>query len=587
MAQVTRAIDPVTTEIIRNFFISCAQDMNATLIRSAYTPIIYEGKDCSVALLDENGEVLGQSSGLPLFLGNLEICVKLTMQMFGRQVFEQGDVYYMNDPYMQGTHLNDATIFAPIFWNERLVGFAATRAHWLDVGAKDPGGPMDSTTIYQEGFRFGPTKICSRYAMREDIVDILRRNGRFGYSLVGDMNAQIAACRKGEERFQAIIDRFGLETIWAARDEIFRQSGQLDRETIACIPDGTYTAEGFLDNDGIGTEPVMVRVRVGVSGDQMTINLAGSSSAMAGPVNCGIAQTISAARVAYKLLINPDRPVDGGTFPTLTVAAPEGTVFYAQEPAACQWYFTPLGLLIDLIVKALSPALPEKVAGAHYGDSMVIYLAGLDPRKGNTAFLSVEANPGGWGAFTSGDGQDGLINNVNGGFKDMPVEVFESKYPVQIRRYGFRPDSGGAGKFRGGCGLYREYHLEADCGLYLWFERSKTPAWGLFGGRDAVGPENSIDGKSSGKTLKPLKANNIPLKAGDVITIHTGGGGGFGHPWERDIESVRRDVLDGYVTREGAERDYGVVFIADGLEVDSEKTRYCRAKLSSSEYPTR
>jgi N-methylhydantoinase B len=583
MAQVTRAIDPITSEIIRNFFISCAQDMNATLIRSAYTPIIYEGKDCSVALLDENGEVLGQSSGLPLFLGNLEICVKLTMQIFGRQVFEPGDVYYMNDPYMQGTHLNDATIFAPIFWNERLVGFAATRAHWLDVGAKDPGGPMDSVNIYQEGFRFGPTKICSRYTMREDIVDILRRNGRFGYSLVGDMNAQIAACRKGEERFQAIIDRFGLETIWAARDEIFRQSGQLDREAIAAIPDGTYTAEGFLDNDGVGTEPVMVRVRVDVLDDQMTIDLAGSSPATIGPVNCGIAQTISAARVAYKLLINPERPVDGGTFPTLTVTAPEGTLFYAQEPAACQWYFTPLGLLIDLIVKALSSAMPEKVAGAHYGDSMVIYLAGLDPRKGNTPFLSVEANPGGWGAFSTGDGQDGLINNVNGGFKDMPVEVFESKYPVQIRRYGFRPDSGGAGKFRGGCGLYREYHLEADCGLYLWFERSKTPAWGLFGGQSATGPENIIDAKSSGKILTPLKANNIALKAGDVVTIHTGGGGGFGHPWERDPELVRHDVLNGYVTREGAERDYGVVFTDHRLEVDIEKTRHRRAELAGSE----
>ena len=585
----TRVMDPVTTEIIRNFFISCAEDMNATLIRSAYTPIIYEGKDCSVALLDENGEVLGQSSGLPLFLGNLEICVKLTMEMFGKQVFEPGDVFYMNDPYMQGTHLNDATIFAPIFWSERLVGFAATRAHWLDVGAKDPGGPMDSVNIYQEGFRFGPTRICSRYAMREDIVDILRRNGRFGYSLVGDMNAQIAACRKGEERFRAIIDRFGLETIWAARDEIFRQSALLDREAIEAIPNGTYTAEGCLDNDGIGTEPVVVKVRVDVSGDQMMIDLVGSSPATTGPVNCGIAQTISAARVAYKLLINPDRPVDGGTFPTLTVTAPERSMFYAQEPAACQWYFTPLGLLIDLIVKALSPALPQKAAGAHYGDSMVIYLAGLDPRKGNIPFLSVEANPGGWGAFATGDGQDGLINNVNGGFKDMPVEVFESKYPVQIRRYGFRSDSGGPGKFRGGCGLYREYHLEADCGLYLWFERSKTPAWGLFGGRDAIGPENVIDTVAprfiegnSLKMLRPLKANNIALKAGDTVTINTGGGGGFGNPWERDIELVRRDVLDGYVTREAAERDYGVAFTADGLEVDIEATRRRRARLSSS-----
>jgi N-methylhydantoinase B len=577
MAQVDTQIDPVTTEIVRNLFLSCAEDMNATMIRSAYTPIIYEGKDCSVALLDHDGEVLGQSSGLPIFLGNLEVCVKLTTEMFGQDIYEPGDVFYMNDPYMQGTHMNDATIFAPIFWRDELVGFSATRAHWLDVGAKDPGGPMDSVEVYQEGFRWGPTKIYSRYQIREDVVDLLRRNGRFGYSLIGDMNAQVAACRTGEERFRAIIDRVGLETIRAARAEIFRQSEQLDREAIAAVADGTYTAEGCLDNDGLGDDPVWVRVRVEIAGEDATIDLTGSSEATAGPVNCGLAQTISACRVAYKLLINPDRPVDGGTFPTLEVVAPEGTMFHAQEPSPCQWYFTPLGLLIDLIVEALAPALPDEAAGAHYGDSMVVYLAGVDPRKGNIPFLSVEANAGGWGAFEGGDGQDGLINNVNGGFKDMPVEVFESKYPVRIGRYGFRKDSGGPGRFRGGCGLYREYRLEADCGVYLWFERSETPAWGLFGGRDAVGPDVVVKGSRDETGM--LKANNMRCKTGDVVTINTGGGGGFGNPWERDPESVLRDVLDGYVTRKGAERDYGVV-LTEELGIDKTATDSRRKEMT-------
>ena len=394
MAEAAKQTDPVTTEIIRNLFISCAQDMNATMIRSAYTPIIYEGKDCSVALLDENGDVLGQSSGLPIFLGNLEVCVKLAIEEFGREIFEPGDVFYMNDPYMQGTHLNDATIFSPIFYDEELVGFSATRAHWLDVGAKDPGTPMDSTEIYQEGFRWGPTKIYFRYEQREDVVDLLRRNGRFGYSLVGDMNSQVSACFTGEERFKTIVDRFGMDAIRAARQEIFRQSAQLDREAVAALPDGTYEAEGCLDNDGVGDEPVWVRVRVDVSDDEMTIDLEGTSEAASGPVNCGEAQTISAARVAYKLLINPDRPVDGGTFPTLTVRVPKGSILAAEEPSPCGWYFTPLGLLIDLIVKALSPVMPEEVAGAHYGDSMVIYLAGVDPRTG-APFLALEPTPAG------------------------------------------------------------------------------------------------------------------------------------------------------------------------------------------------
>ena len=209
-ASVTTPVttDPITTEIIRNLFQSCAQDMNATLFRSAYTPVIYEGLDCAVALLDENADVLGQAAGILLFVGNLEVCVKLTTEAFGIDIYEPGDIFYMNDPYLQGTHLNDATIFGPIFVDGELVGFSATRAHWLDVGGKDPGMTMDSTEVYQEGVRWGPTKIVSRYAPREDLIDLLRRNSRFGYSLIGDMNAQIAACRTGEERLQAIIARF-------------------------------------------------------------------------------------------------------------------------------------------------------------------------------------------------------------------------------------------------------------------------------------------------------------------------------------------------------------------------------------------
>lgn len=562
----TAQADPITTEIIRNAFVSCAQDMNATLIRSSYTPIIYEGKDCSVAILDEHGDVLGQSLGLPLFLGNLEICVKLAADMFGWDAFAPGDVFHMNDSYMTGTHLNDATIFGPIFWQEQLVGFSATRAHWLDVGAKDPGGPMDSHEIYQEGMRFGPTRIYAGGEPREDIIDILRRNGRFGYSLVGDMNAQVAACRTGEARFRAILDRFGYEAYAEARREIYRQSEALERAAVAAIPDGTYAAQGFLDDDGLGHGPVPVHVRVDIEDDEVKIDLEGSSPQLPGPVNCGFAQTVSACRVAFKLLIHPERPVDGGTFKTLEVTAPEGSIFDAQEPAACQWYFSSLGLLIDLVVTALAPVLPDQAAAAHFGDSMVLFLSGRDPRHAGQPYLHVMPHAGGWGGFDGGDGEDGLINNVNGGFKDYPVEVFEVKYPAMIRGYGFRPDTGGPGRFRGGCGLYRTFEIEPEASLYLWFERSVTPAWGLFGGRDAVGPDVVVNpGREDERHM--LKVNAHALAPGSVVELRTGGGGGFGNPAERDPERVREDVRDGFVTLEAAARDYGVVLDPDTLEV--------------------
>jgi N-methylhydantoinase B len=437
---------------------------------------------------------------------------------------------------------------------------------------------MDSTEVYQEGVRWGPTKLVSRYQPRRDLIDLLERNSRFGYSLIGDMNAQIAACRTGEERLTAIIDRFGLEAVRAAKTEIARQSAQLDREAIAAIPDGVYEAAGALDNDGVGDAPVPVKVRVEIAGDAIAVDLAGSAAATRGPVNCGIAQTISAVRMAYKLLIHPDRPVDGGTFPTLTVRAPDGSIFNAQEPAACQWYFTPLGLMTDLIVKALAPAIANRAAAAHYGDSMVVATAGRDPRRGDAPFLTIEPTTGGWGGYAGGDGQDALINNVNGAFRDFPVEVWETKYPIQIGAYGIRPDTGGPGRWRGGCGVYREYRFETDAAVYLWFERSTTPAWGLFGGRAAVGPANEIRGSRS---LDPLKANALPVKRGDVMVLRSGGGGGYGEPFARDPELVRRDVLAGYVTREGAARDYGVV-LTDDLVIDDMATERWRQRAMAA-----
>ena len=566
-------IDPISTEIIRNAFISIAQDMNAALIRSAYTPVIYEGKDCVVALLDEQGNVLGQSSGLPLFLGNLEICVKETAKIRGWDYFKEGDIYFVNDSYFTGTHLNDMTIFAPMFWKHKLVGFSASRAHWLDVGGKDPGGSMDSTNIYQEGFRWPTTKLYENNEPNKEIIEFLKINGRFGYSLEGDMNAQIAAGKTGEKRFKSIIERFGLDLIHAARDEIFKQSEELERQAVKSIKDGEYYAEGFLDNDGLGSDPIKICMKVIVKDDNIKIDLDGSSPQALGPVNCGFAQTISACRVAFKLLVNPKRPVDGGTFKTLDVVAPEGSIFKAQLPAACQWYFSSLGLLIDAFVKALSKSTKELSAAAHYGDSMVIFIGGVDP-KSSSPFLSVEPTCGGWGAFENNDGASGLINNVNGGFKDLPIEVYENKYPVSIFKYGFRTDSGGSGKFRGGCGLYREYTINTDGFVSLWFERSKTTAWGLFGGDSGKGPNVDI-AHSDGKHEQKLKANDMQIKSGTVITTYTGGGGGFEKASERNPQDVLSDVKNKYVSVEKAKTEYNVVVSSD-MTIDNDLTERLR-----------
>jgi N-methylhydantoinase B len=551
-------VDPITTEIIRSGLNAAADEMNATLIRSAYTPVIYEMKDCSVGLLDDHHQILGQSAGLPIFLGNLEIVTELTELRFGREGWHEGDVWILNDSYLAGTHLHDMTVYGPVFVGPELVGFATCRAHWLDVGSKDAGGSTDSTNIFQEGLRLGPTKVVDAGELIDDVVDVLTRNGRFPYPARGDLFAQIACVKTGQERLARLMQRHGIETLRAARDQIFAQTERLERAAVAAIPDGRYTAEGSLDDDGVVRgQQHWVRVAVEIDGDSMVLDLGGTDDMTEGPINCGAAQAVSAGRVAYKLLVNPDRPVDGGAFRPLEVKVRPGSLLAAEEPAPCEWYFTPLGLLIDLVVKALSPVMPERAAGASYGDSMVIGIAGKDPRNG-TPYLVYEPTVGGWGAWHGGDGQDALINNVNGSLKDVPIEVAETKYPVFLRRYATRRDSGGPGAWRGGNGVEREYVLEADGVMTLWFERSATPAWGLHGGIDATPPEVVVnEGRSDEQ--KMLKVNAFRLKRGDTVTCRTGGGGGYGDPRQRSRELVAADLRDGAISAEIAREVYGYV----------------------------
>jgi len=524
------SISPVTTEIIRCALSQAAEDMNTTLIRSAYTPTIYEAKDCAVAILDADHRVLGQSSGLPIFLGNLEECTRATEERFGRSAWHPGDVWVMNDAYVAGAHLNDVTIYAPIFLDDSgndLLGFAASRAHWIDLGSKDPGGSMDSTSIYQEGLRLGATKLMSGGVEIDAIIDLIATNSRFPEPLVGDMRAQIACVRTGASRLREITQRWGINTVEAARDAYFAQTAQLEREAIAAVPDGEYSASGTLDNDGIDLEtPIPIVVKVTVSGERIHIDLTESADQALGPINCGRAQAVAACRVAYKALLSPDLPLNGGSFLPLSVDVRKGSVLGAQEPAAVQYYYSHLGLLIDLVVRALSPAMPDRAAAASYGDSLIVQMMGTDPRT-QTPFLSQEATVGGWGAWQGNDGESCLINNVNGSLRDMPIEVIETLFPLRIERYEVREGSGGAGEWRGGDGVIREYVFEADQDLSLWWERSATPAWGLFGGQSGQAPRVRLNpGTPNEREL--LKANAIPVQKGDVLLCESGGGGGYG-----------------------------------------------------------
>ena len=564
---MTAEADPITTEVVRNFVTSCAEDMNAALWRSAYSAVIYEGRDSAVALLDADGNMLGQSTGVPLFVGAIDACVHHVLDYYGEDM-DPGDIFIMNDSYMQGTHLHDITAVGPVFHGGELVGFGAARAHWNDIGAIDPGSTMGSTSIYHEGLRLGPTRIVKQGVPIREWYDHLRLNTRLPDVSIGDLNAQIASIKTGQRRLSMLLDRIGVDTYRSACRNIFEQARRMDREAIERLTDGTYSREGYLDDDGVGDEPVKVALELMIEGDRMIVDLEGTSGPVAGSVNCGAVQTKSLLRLAYKTMINPERAITGGSFETMTVNIPDECMFNAKEPAACEWYFTGLGLLADLMISCMSEALPERATAAHYGDSMVAAFFSVDPGRGQ--WIAIEPTAGGWGARSDGDGESALINLVNGGFRNISAEVYETKFPVRVEEFSLRRDSGGTGRWRGGCGVVRIYKLLEGCSGALWFERSKSPAWGLRGGSPGQGPANKIT-FPDGEVERPLKMRARELPAGTVIDTRTGGGGGYGHPKARPTREVQSDVQLGFVSREAAWTEYGVRLRPD-LSVDMSET---------------
>ena len=528
---------PATVEVVRNAFISGAEQMRRNLYRSAYSPVIYEMKDCSVGIYDNQGHLLGQAPGLPFFLGSLGGTLRAVIDIKGLDAFAEGDVWIVNDSTICGSHLNDVTVFAPVFIDSSLRGFTAAKAHWNDVGAKEAGYVGDSVDIFQEGLRIGPTRLVSEGVMDQQILDLIALNSRFPTALVGDLMAEISACRTGVERFQAIVARFGWSQVEGAIKSIFAQAELSDRASVSEIPDGTYVAEGNLDNDGVLTEPVKVRVAVTVRGDEMVVDLSGSNEQCTGSVNSGIVQTRSAIEQAFKFLVGPHAPVSGGNFRNLSVVAPLGTCFNPTATAACLHYGPHLMLAMDLMVRALSEAVPERAAAGHVGDSWNITFVGENEHG---LFLSGESLTGGWGAYEGGDGESALIHSAAGDFKNFPIETMEQRYPLRLLRHGLRDGSGGRGKWRGGLGIVREYETLSPCTVQLWFERTTEPSWGLFGGEAGAPPEITVAVPGETPVVMP-KANGLKVPAGARIVVKTGGGGGWGPADDRDQEKILLD----------------------------------------------
>jgi N-methylhydantoinase B len=517
--------------------------MRRNLSRSAYSPVIYEAKDCSVGIYNASGGLLGQAPGLPFFLGSLAGTITSVLVLKGAGAFAEGDVWIVNDSVICGSHLNDVTLIQPVFVDGVLRGFSGSKAHWDDVGAKDAGYVADSTNIFQEGLRIPPIRLIAGGVFDQQLLDLIALNSRYPGRVAGDLMAQVIACRTGTERFHAIVARYGWQQVEASIDRFFTRAETEDRESVRSIPDGVYHAVGTLDGDGISDRAVEVVVTVTITGDEMVVDLEGSNPESGGSINSGVVQTRSAIQQAFKFLVNPHSPVCGGNFRNLQIQVPKGSCFDPSPTAACLHYGTHLMLAMDLMVRALSHAVPDRVAAGHVGDSWNIDFFN---ERGRPDFLYGDALVGGWGAYPGGDGESALIHSAAGDFKSHPVESTEHRYPLRIHQHALREESGGAGTFRGGLGIVRIYEVLEACRLSLWFERTRTPSWGLAGGEDGAAPEVWVSMPGASPQLI-LKCNAVPVPAGTIVEVRTGGGGGWGNPSDRPVSLIAKDLRLGLI----------------------------------------
>lgn len=551
---------PIVAEIVRNALISVTNEMKIDLTRASYNPIINEMLDFSVGLFGPEGETLAQAAGLPEFLCDMpNAIVAILTDIGGASTIKPGDVYLTNDPYTSSLHLNDVTVVEPIFYRDELLGFAGARAHWHDLGAKSAAGSTDATNVYEEGLVLRSIKLYSRGELDENVISVIRENSRLPTAVVGDLRAQVACCRTGGRRFVELVERYGREVFGQSIDLMIEHGEALARTAVSQIPDGEYSASGFMDSDGVDLDRTLdVAVTVRVDGDEIEFDLTGTTDACKGPCNANRHVTTSLLRLAFKTLTTPTEPANDGHFRPMRVVIPEGCLFDAQRPSPTLVGFQGLELLIDLVRKALAPAIPEGVTAADYGRCTVMHAAGHSPRDGSFIIIA-DTEGGGWGAKPFGDGENALLFADT---KVIPIEVMEHKYPVIMDRYTLRQDSGGAGKFRGGLGIVKDYRCTDTLHLLSAYERYLCPPWGLFGGKAAL-PNTVVVTRSTGERDEFRKATDYVLNAGDVVSFRTAGGGGYGDPRERERERVVADVVDGYVSVAAAARDYEVVVDTD------------------------
>ncbi|MGA8295742.1 MAG: hydantoinase B/oxoprolinase family protein [Acidimicrobiales bacterium] len=574
-------LDPVTLEVIRNALPAISDEMSADLRRASYNMMIFEVGDYCCALVAANGDLIAQNGGgVSHFVSDLGVVVLDSIEQWGIDGLVPGDVLITNHQRVAGQHLNNVVVSMPVFVEGRLVCFSMVRAHWVDIGGLSTGfGAAGAVSDpWMEGLQLDQLKIHEAGVPNETLLRVLRANVRFPEASLGDLRSQIASCGLGARRIQELYERYGPEVVAAATEQICRESEQRCRNVVAQIPDGVYEASAFLDDDGrVLGERIDIHAKVTVSGSDMTIDLSGCSGQRVGSIN---SRTKAGAMVAYKALTTPQEPVNAGSFRALDVVIPEGSFMMASYPAPMADWSQPIPTVVDTIVTALAPAMPDRVPAAHLGflGGAVIF-TGVDPATGQR-FVVQSLEGGGWGGRPHEDGPSASLSVCQGDVRNAPIETIELRCPVVVEQRRLRPDSAGAGKHRGGFGAEIVVRNLVPGKWNLWQPRRREcPPWGLQNGKPGMPPDDLLQ-LPSDEEFRSVDVVLYDVPAESRAIVRTSGGGGWGDPLERDPQSVLHDVLEGLVSSEAAEKDYGVVFA--GGRVDAEATTRLRATTKAT-----
>ncbi|RQG99632.1 hydantoinase B/oxoprolinase family protein [Natrarchaeobius oligotrophus] len=589
-------VDAATVEVVRNYLTSAATEMQRTLIRTAYNTIVYEILDFGISLYDRDRNLIADSPGLALFLGANDYALEKVIEHVGEEDLAPGDVILMNYPYWSSTHTLDVGVFAPIFREgpevpraeNELLGYAATRAHWLDLGAKDEGYVLDSTDVHQEGVIFPGTKVHKRGEPDEEVLDLIRFNSRLPDKVLGDLNAQIAAIRTGTRRLRELHEKYGGETIDACIDRIQDHGERTAREAVRDLPDGTWSAVDHAD--GTTGDGIRIEVEVTIDGDEVHVDFSGSADQVDEPLNIPRGMTETVCKLCFKTITTPKEDSNAGQYEPLSIHAPEGNLFNASYPAPTFTIWTAI-VSVDVVFEALSKAMPDRIPASSGGDLNDVMLFGEDPETGRQ-FVEANNDAVGWGGTDDHDGANAIMHVTETMVQNIPVEVFENKAPVSFDRLSLRQDSGGAGKHRGGLGLRRDFRIDHPVGALSIVQKTRTAGWGIDGGEPGAKNGIVLDLHDDADERVQVLVDNADIydddrrwvgmfrgtfHEGEVISNRTGGGGGYGEPFDRDLEAVLEDVIDGYVSREAAREEYGVA-ITDDLEIDRDETAALRSE---------